>query len=1407
MNGGRASPAVRPATPESAARSRAKPARAAPVRQAPATVAPGPGQAPVTAPSTRERIRAAAVATGATPGEEAAAPALALVPLAEEQAAPTMRDRIVSRARAAEETAPVRAESGPPAASVVVDLAAERERRRERRSEPPAEPAGPGAPLAPVITLVSAPELARPPPAAQPAEASGPESAPPAEAELEKETETEGAAPIAEAALAAAPTPTPGAPEAAAAAGPEHAEIAEGGEEPETGPSEAEAEPGAEAAEPVVPEGVPVAEAPAPAVAPPVGRNPEDDPAFQAMEQRSRGSAARATAHQPGKKGAATAQGASAPEPEQDVAAQAAGEKVERMGEQEPGPFDAADFKRRVKEAVEGMAPPATLEEADEFEESGKAGAVTGQIRGVVQAGQAVSQHDIETETETPPDPAGKTPKPVTEMVNDRAGPRLPDVRAGAALPGPRPPEQTDLSEGPRQIDAKMAEGNLTEDQLANANEPEFTAVLAARDEVREHAATAPGEYRAEEELVLADGRAGAEGAAAGQLETMHGSRAGTLAGVLDVKNETKDADERQREDVNQALVGIHERTQADVTTILAELDRTVDTTFTNGEKAARERFESYVDRKMREYKDERYSGVIGRALWLSDKLFDLPEEVNAFYRDGRAQYLADMDRVIDEIATVVATQLTAAQTRIQAGRDEVRSFLDELPRATRKLGEQAAADLDHRFDQLSADVEAKRDELVDAVARRYVESRDALDKRIEDLKEANKGLVSKGIDATVGVAKTVYELGKLLLRVLLKAASAIGDIVRHPIRFLGNLVGALKGGLERFVSRIAVHLQRSLLEVLFGELGKAGITMPKALDFPGILDLVLQVLGLTYASVRERVVKRFGEPLVARMEQVAEVFAILVREDLAGLWKWIREKLADLEDLVVGKIKAYITDRVVSAGIGYIVALLNPAAAFIKACQGIYRIVTFVVERARQIADFVDAVLDSIGAIAQGNLGGAIEKIETALAGGLSLAIKFLARLANLGALSETVRSIIQVVRKPIMRVVDQVVFGAAEVYRRTIGPALAFAKTKVQSGKDFLKGKTKADKERLERGPEDAEKHPPAKVAAAGDAPVAPVPAPDAGAAGPLVVHEAFSIEGHQHDLYTGEDGKRLILASLPEPTPVTAVPDPSGTLARLHGQYVTARAVYDRALAVLTANPRAKPGIGAARAQVNMIIRQVVARLRQLRPDDSPGASAPGLGDKGRHGEKRTSIRFGPKLWHLESEHVIPFAVGKLLWDAAGEMIPRRGRAADRRQTTIMIYKGAADGKTQGHDKALWTRFRAQYDSILRPRVRGLQIALALAEDRGGPDAALRTAVEEALEEFKKALMIAGASAVDATKDAVRDEHADATGGGPTNGTRRAEAAPLPREDQIRSAAAEQYIGIYKLVQTDVERGIGR
>src|SRR5207245_1163193 len=81
-----------------------------------------------------------------------------------------------------------------------------------------------------------------------------------------------------------------------------------------------------------------------------------------------------------------------------------------------------------------------------------------------------------------------------------------------------------------------------------------------------------------------------------------------------------------------------------------------------------------------------------------------------------------------------------------------------------------------------------------------------------------------------------------------------------------------------------------------------------------------------------------------------------------------------------------------------WLIGMLNPAAAFIKACKMIYDVVMFFIERGSQIMEFVNSILDGIGAIAGGAVGAAANLVEGSLAKILPLAISFLASLLGIG-------------------------------------------------------------------------------------------------------------------------------------------------------------------------------------------------------------------------------------------------------------------------------------------------------------------------------------------------------------------------------------------------------------------------
>ncbi len=158
-----------------------------------------------------------------------------------------------------------------------------------------------------------------------------------------------------------------------------------------------------------------------------------------------------------------------------------------------------------MKTAIEAKSPK-TLEEADEYKESGKAGEVKGDVKGMVTQGKEGSAKDIETATEAPPDQSKAVPKEVTPLRAGAPGQAAPIPAAGAA-PKPAPAEQTNLEAGKHEANQEMADAEVTDEQLAKSNEPEFQGALADKQKAAEHADTAPGEFRQQEKATIAQSK------------------------------------------------------------------------------------------------------------------------------------------------------------------------------------------------------------------------------------------------------------------------------------------------------------------------------------------------------------------------------------------------------------------------------------------------------------------------------------------------------------------------------------------------------------------------------------------------------------------------------------------------------------------------------------------------------------------------------------------------------------------------------------------------------------------------------------------------------------------------------------------------------------------------------------
>ncbi|WP_371601981.1 hypothetical protein OG345_01915 [Streptomyces sp. NBC_01220] len=754
----------------------------------------------------------------------------------------------------------------------------------------------------------------------------------------------------------------------------------------------------------------------------PVTPSPAQAPGFRSMKAAVAAKKTRIAVHPPAAAESKASQDAAVAPPD-DKEAQGKAANAEKMNAAKPGEFDKKAFVDAVNKAIDAQAPK-NLDEADKFSKSGKAEKVKAEVDGKVTDGKESSAKDIDTATKAPPDTSAAKDKPVTPLTPDQppANPGAPS--AADAIPAKQPAAVTDFSEGPAQNDQAMADAEVTEDQLAKSNEPDFNEALSAKKTAETDSAKAPAKGQAAENQQLTTAKAGAATSGAAAMTALTATRTQAGQKVDGGKGETKSKDEKKRAEVTAKLQKVYDGTKKDVETTLSDLDKKVDTAFTAGEKSARDAFTADHKRRMKKYKDKRYSGWTGKARWVKDKFAGLPDAANDLYQEARKVYVAQMQTVISSVADLIGTELGRAKARIAEGRTELKAEVDKLPADLRQFGEEAAKDFAGKFDDLEATVNEKSEQLVQDLASKYTAALNKIDEEIKKLQEANKGLIDKAKDAIVGVIKTINELKNLLLGILAKAAGAIMKIIKDPIGFLGNLVRAVGAGLNLFITNIAEHLKTGVVSWLLGTAVKAGLELPQKFDMKGIIQIIGSLLGLTWDNIKARVTRK-GVPdeAIAAVETSVPVAKSIASEGPAGAVKEIQAEAGDLKATILEKLTSYLIPTVIIAGITWILSLLNPASAFIRAVKGIIDIVTFVVTQGAQIAEFVNSVLDAVVAIANGGQAGVPKMVEAALAASVPLLIGFLASLLGIGSLANKVKQVFHAVARPVNRVIDKIV------------------------------------------------------------------------------------------------------------------------------------------------------------------------------------------------------------------------------------------------------------------------------------------------------------------------------------------------------------------------------------------------
>lgn len=485
-------------------------------------------------------------------------------------------------------------------------------------------------------------------------------------------------------------------------------------------------------------------------------------------------------------------------------------------------------------------------------------------------------------------------------------------------------------------------------------------------------------------------------------------------------------------------------------------------------------------EKKAREEKAKAKRGSKKKSWW--GKFKDAVSSAAKWVTDKISKVFKALKKWVGEL---IDKAKKAALTLIEAGRKWI---VDKLDKFGKWLKSKVNKYLKH-FPALRKRINKFIDDTVDGVKKIVNKIADDLKKGVEALAGALTAVLNKILDvfetiltAAVGIIGAVItgdfvaalKIAFLatckiagidpnpILDFINRAGETIGKIFKDPIGFFKNVGKGVGQGINQFVTNIKKHLINGLITWLTGAMSDVPIQLPAKWDLKGIFSLVMQILGLTYRQLRAKLVKELGpkgEQVVSAMEKTVDFVIDFVKRGPIVLWEKIQNKFAEIKAMAMEKIRNVVIVEVVKAGVKWLIGLMNPASAIVKAVLMLYDLVMFFIRKKDQIVAFVTSVFDTVGPLARGEVGKAANFIEKALGKSVPVILGLLASLAGIGGIGKSVSKAINAIRGPVNKVVDPVIKWIAGIGRKMI----AKGQMLIKKGKAFVKGKVEKGKEKL--------------------------------------------------------------------------------------------------------------------------------------------------------------------------------------------------------------------------------------------------------------------------------------------------------------------------------------------------------
>jgi hypothetical protein len=688
--------------------------------------------------------------------------------------------------------------------------------------------------------------------------------------------------------------------------------------------------------------------------------------------------------------------------------------------------------------------------------------------------------------------PVGGVAEKEVKGVPDPKYPGAPrPVNPKLAIPKQRTDEEISAQSESDRVDGAMAENQLTDDQLKESREPTFIETYEVKEQAKQKAAEAPGQYRAREQAVLESAEAGSQKELQTELQKMNRfHRKGGGEVFTGQTNKETETEKRQRF-IKGEIDTIYRDTVGLVKGTLEAMSKQVKEDFAKSLKDQTDKFNANVRSRISDYYgdwriDDKLFGPADvvvkedgttRPMTLResmgiDSVKSINPDVYAIFWGEKNAFLFAMNLKLDIIAANVEAGLMKAHNHIRDGETKIANFKKTLKGDELRYATEIEKEVTMKFQSLEASIDDTREDLLQTMAEQYKENVDQLEKSFNEINdELKKSWIDRAIEFVKTVGKTIFQLADLLLSILVRIAYLVWDIIQHPIRFFETLVDGLKDGIGKFVGNIGTYMKEAFWTWITGATPGVTLRLSETSGTQGLFDLVLQVVRLTPPDLMKIVEKILGREVVAMIdsgiakgEKLLEPVIILMKEGPVALWAHIKESLSETLDSTFERIRESVFFAFIEKGLKWIAGFFIPGGGFVKIVKAIVKAFQFVADNIDNIRSFFDSIFDSMEAAVQGNAAGVASKIISGLKMAVVLALDFLAKQLGLEKIVNNVQKIIQSLRRPVVNAIEWILMKAKPVVVKLMNgvkKGADWVMAKADKGKAWVKDKAKKGKD----------------------------------------------------------------------------------------------------------------------------------------------------------------------------------------------------------------------------------------------------------------------------------------------------------------------------------------------------------